>query len=281
MAHQCDFSCKRCGYTTPLKSNLKLHLRRKVECTPSMFDIDRSILMQELEGEPREKKRACVCGKTFTTRQALYYHRKTFKCEDNIHIDDDDIRSKVEELEREIKRLKQGGGSTTTINNTQNNIQNNIMINLQHDQVTKTNEFGKETLAHLDPGFLKSCLLKMYEGMKDYVSMVHFNPDVPENHNIRFKSTKNKTMDVFRHERWEETNHSSILDELIARGYKVLNHYYISNKTTDADVNKYQNEIQDWLWKMSLQNGIEYWKLRKDVCLLIKNSTIYTLAKTD
>jgi hypothetical protein len=278
-----EFECKRCGYCAKQKGNLKLHLTKKTICPPLKDEQSREALLDELYPVKSGLSHHCPCGKAFASRQGLYLHKR--KCNvtndeaTSAHLDKDVV---ILELQREILKMKDQINKTptpTTINNNTQNVQN-ITINMLSTSSRRLNNFGAENTEHIDSTFLKNCLLNLYDGVKEYVNEVHLNPEVPENHNIRFKSSKNKTLEIFKDDKWIETNQATILDTLIKNGYRVLNQFYMENIDSDSDIQSYQDQLNTWLWDISQQTGTAYWRLRKDICLLVKNSTIYALTKS-
>ena len=57
------YQCKRCGYTSPIKGNLKNHFKRKRICKPILQNIEIETLMEELEILDNTKKPICVLEK--------------------------------------------------------------------------------------------------------------------------------------------------------------------------------------------------------------------------
>jgi hypothetical protein len=278
-----EFTCKRCGYATTIKSNLKNHLTKKRVCEATHADDNREELVKELYGESKEKTLECACGKKYASRYGLTVHQK--KCAlcnpSNPNSTDGHV---ISDLMKEIDKLKEKiqvmecGGNTTTNNNTMNNTITIVMP--PQASPIELNDFGKEDMSHITDGMLKRCLLQLNTGVKNLVNEMHFNPNVPQNCNIRFKSARNKTLEIFKDQQWIEANQSTILDELIRSGYKVLFTFFFNNMETDNDLKSRQDTLNDWLQKLGILKGVDYYNLRKDICYLVKHSTVYALART-
>lgn len=249
-------------------------------------DIDIDTLKDELEysQKPSKEYRCESCCKHYSNRQSLYVHRKKCSLNDesrSVHNDGNELSvlEQLELLKKEVEMLRKNQ-STPSVSNTNNGTVNNITINmLNKDSDVQLNDFGKENIDHLNSEFMKTCLLKTFDGVKDYVNEVHFNPQVPENHNVRFKSAKRMTLEVFKDNIWWEENHASILDSMIRSGYKVLFKFFLQNLHSDAEFQKYQEQIHSWLSKISTLSGLEYFRLRNDICYIVKNKTLYALTK--
>lgn len=75
--HQCD----RCGYTTRIRNNLRMHLERKVPCKPILSTKTQEELLEVLNNKEVEYTmfECHHCYKRNKSRQALYYHKKVCK----------------------------------------------------------------------------------------------------------------------------------------------------------------------------------------------------------
>jgi hypothetical protein len=272
------FNCQRCGYETTAKSSMVTHLQKKKACPCTHATIERDILLQEINPPRKEPNHKCGhCDKSYTTRQALYNHKKKCIGLQNNNNEIENLKLQMIALEQKLKEMEtRSTTSASTINNNTMNQQNITNIHVGRDTLCS---FGKESMEHITPEFLKQCLLQTYDGVKTFVNELHCNPDVPENHNIRFKSTKQKLVEVYKDDRWIECNQTTTLDSLIKNGYKVLFQAFLDLQS-DPLIKEYQSEIQDWLNRISMHSGVPYYNLRRDICLLIKDRTMYALAKT-
>ena len=73
------WSCERCGYTTPIKCNLKKHLLASSSCSPSLSDIPVQQLL-DTHFPPISKHFTCDhCHKPFAFFQGKYRHQKFCK----------------------------------------------------------------------------------------------------------------------------------------------------------------------------------------------------------
>ena len=125
---------------------------------------------------------------------------------------------------------------------TQNNTNCNNTINCT--QNIYINNFGSENISHVSKEFLDKCLLNLKRGVCDYIEKVNFNPDVPENHTIRFedaRSVKVKESDDTR-------NLQPTVQTLIKNRCRELeNHYESNDEIRHVDTNIHFNIIRDHL----------------------------------
>jgi len=63
----------------------------------------------------------------------------------------------------------------------------------------------------------------VYKTMEELIRRIHCNPEHPENHNVRIKSTKKNLMDTRLDGEWIVTSQDDTLTDLIQSGYRILN----------------------------------------------------------
>lgn len=231
-----DWVCKRCLHATATKSNLLSHLRNKKEChvenNKGGVHIDIQAYINELLTVVQDpKKYSCPhCNYQFNHSQSMYRHFKTCKkisspADDTATKDEKDIL--IERLQAELETYKQKGNHTI-INNTNNGTIINITIN--------KNNFGAEDTSYISDDFIKYCIENPSRGIAQLIENIHYNPEHPENHNIRCKSLKNNIFEKFIDSEWTVCDASNTLDELIKKGYKIMNTYYMDNIHDNDDI---------------------------------------------
>jgi hypothetical protein len=178
----------------------------------------------------------------------------------------------IEELRDEVRSLRVDIANILCEQRVVNNITNNV-INLQ------VNNFGNEDMSHLSHDLLSHCLLNPSKGLPKLIDNIHYNPNVPCNHNIRYKSTKNNSFEKYVNEHWMECDASNTLDELIRKGYRVLNAHYMEHYMNHPDIQ--ENELkQRALERFRFLNDktcSEYHSIKRDLRLLVKDRTMYVI----
>jgi hypothetical protein len=271
--HKKKFICPRCGLECSLKANLTSHLNNKTLCEPKHSNISREDALKMFK---RERKLPCVtciyCNKMLSNKSIK---RHLTKCNQK-HVDINDIKTNDIEtkiINRVLDEIKEKIGVIQ--NNTYQTINNNntnVYVNL--------NTFGRENMEHLTNDFLSHCLLNPTKGITQLIENIHYNKDVPENNNIRFKSNKNNTFEKYYDSKWIECDASNTLDELIRKGYRVLSKhyadYFIENpEYYDDDIKRLAIERFRFLADTACQ---QYCSVKRDIRLLIKNKTAYVVA---
>lgn len=198
-----EYICKRCGYITKFKYSLRAHLLKKNECLADLENIEREKLIEDLDS--KKEKIAKVyncdkCNKEFANRQNKWKHEKICKVEKKI--------DKITELENKIKELE--SKQHITINNTNNTTNNNIIIN-------NLRPFGEENYDFVNSDMVKKivdpCSLFLY----NFVKLIHFNKEHPENWNYYINNTRTNKALIYREDVFNIEDKNDTLRELINR----------------------------------------------------------------
>lgn len=278
------FSCERCHYQTKHKQNLVHHLQIKTPCACTYSMREREEIIKDLtQREKRSNDRNCKqCGKV-VHKNSLSRHMKT--CKLNNTQDAQTQKEELEMLKKEVETLKQLFYSKNVQNITINTTNNNI-INTQNttNNITQTiNNFGSETTTHLSLEFLEHCIRNPKKGMSKLIENIHYNPEVPENHNLRCRSLKQNTFERLVDAEWRICDASNTLDELIRKGYRILNAYYAENVQSDPSFYDDEDRVQMYerFRFLSDTSCNDYFAVKRDLRLLVKDRTMYVLASPE
>ena len=141
----------------------------------------------------------------------------------------------------------------------ENNITNynNIVIN----------NFGKENIDYITDSMLKKMLKQGSKSIPSLIKEIHFNPDHPENHNVRINNKKLKFAEIRENNKWKYKHKKAVLDDLVDFGYVTLEEFKENNKTKLDELlrkgfsrlmTKYETEKEDILDEVELEvlNGM-------------------------
>jgi hypothetical protein len=180
----------------------------------------------------------------------------------------DSSKEMIDALIGVIKDLVSSKNNSTIMNNNNNTtITNNIQINLKN--------YGNEDISHMTKDFLDDCCVRLNEGMKNLVEQIHFNPDMPENHNIKWLSNKQNMYQVFVDGHWHAKEKCNALDELIKKGYKILAKHFFASE--NAELKKLSDQIQSYLFSLLDRKSENYYQLRRELHVMVYDNTIYVL----
>jgi len=126
------------------------------------------------EEKSAELPTGCVCkycGKTFSRKDVCKRHEKN-NCKE---------KYKMDVKNHTIINNYQ------TINNIQN-VQNNLQQNFNpFGQNVPINPFGKEDVSFLTNELMKSVVSNPDYGIPRLIRLIHFNPNIPQNQNVRLE----------------------------------------------------------------------------------------------
>ena len=190
-----EYGCSVCGYTSQLKQHVINHTKRKKNC---------GVGIKEIIEIPNEIK-CQYCYKNFSTQKTLEFHVKN-NCKHKDRVKDEEIRK----LKEENKLLKKEKNITNNIDNS-NNTYNIIIVNNYEDtDLTKlTDKIYNKIIKDSD---------EVYQIIPRLIKEIHFNPSIPENHNIVLsnRNKNNKHLQVFRNGHWEIEKKDTEIDNLIS-----------------------------------------------------------------
>ena len=207
--------CETCSIVFSRKQAYETHLKSKKH-------VKRS--------EPN-KLHVCGCGKSYSCKQSLYVHKKKCNkqsCEQQMNLfmeQLEKVQQKNEELKEELKQLK-AEKSVTTNNNT-NNIEtqnNNITINL--------NAHGCENLDYLSQTDLIDSIHHVFKSIPNLVAKIYFNPEHPENHNIKITDRRSPYISVYtKDNKWKLANKRDTVENMIDNSFLMLDDTFEGNKS--------------------------------------------------
>lgn len=241
--------CKECNKTFKRKDNYDRHMKSK------------------LHERNMSNKFVCECGKTYTYSQGLSRHKTTCKMLNSKLMSNkiETLQQEKEEMKRQIEELLdkfsqfQGQSTVNTTNNTHNiGTQNNIHIHI--------NAFGKENMDYITNEFMGECVKKIYNSVPSLLQKIHFDPEHPENHNIKITNKKLPHASVMSEDQqWKLVNKQDAIEDMIDKGYNMIDEKFredpsIYTEEKRKNYRKYQdnydNEDKDTLKR--LKNDVEY-----------------------
>ena len=258
------FICKRCNSIFTSKYNLKTHLLKKniCKCINNEYEGNVQLLIEELcERKLNDKTFDCeFCNMKFNQASGKSRHKKICK---NKPLDKITILEKtVEKLISKIEKLETQPNNTT--NNTQ--INNNLSIN-----GIKLRDFGRENMDAIPQSLVSTLFMDLR--FRELLANLHCDPNYPENQNVRIKSIKNNTMEIFRNNKWDLMTFTNGLTELLLQGHKIFKEYYQNdkNRILNEDMSEDElNEILKQLDKIELLNKNEIKPLKEDIKLMLE-----------
>jgi hypothetical protein len=267
-----EFTCRRCGYETNLKTNLIRHLSKKQVCPSTNENVDREMYIAEITSKDYNRKTydCKSCGKKFNNYQNRWAHKKICKGPeaDNIRVTTHSPNANNTTMTSQSHNQSHSNNTntnthtnahnttshtnahntnTTNNNTTNNNTTNNNTINI------KINDFGQENKSYLSHDYLS--MIFATRNVNNLFNNLHCDHEHPENHNVRVKSQKRKQMEVFEDGHWGVQDEDDTLEECIKQCYRILrNHgWKYKNDILKNELNDDEDEydsIRSWLEKL-------------------------------
>lgn len=269
------FVCERCGHDAKTKQNLITHLRKQKVCVATSSKRERDVIITELTTTTERKKRfECeFCKKKYSSSVGKCKHKKI--CPQRPDVLLQTMAKELAEVKAKLAALENKSSSSNSTLHTQNNYINTLTIQI--------NNYGNESTGHLTNAFLNHCLLNPSKGLTSLIEKIHYNKELPENHNVRHKSSKQNLMQRFIDNVWHDCDASNTLDELIKKGYRILSTYYTKHIANNPEIieDEMQSRIYERFRFLCDKKSIEYCAVKRDLRVLVKDKTMYLLAPSD
>lgn len=185
-----EFSCSVCDYTSFYKSNISNHINKKNKCGDNPKIIKTT------------KKISCdYCNKNYKTKVTLSNHLKICKLKNTLK--DLYISKKDDEIAKLKEELKHSKRNQTV------NVNIGTVVNIQ------LNSYRNTDMSKISDTHFSRALNRTLMSIPQLIEYTHFNPKLPENHNIYISNKKNKHAMVYNGKEWELKNQVETIDRLI------------------------------------------------------------------
>ena len=187
------------------------------------------------------KKATCeYCQRNFTRKDNLTKHLKICKSkkknEELVLLQS----NKIMEMEEEIKKLKMN-----QIHQTNNNITNNI------NNTININNYGDENLKHLRSRDFANLLNGIYSAVPKLIEKIHFDPEHPENQNIKYTNKKLPYLKIMKNNKWQfVSKKDELLDLIDNKCFMLKEKYYEILEKNKCNITEIQrNKIEEFMNK--------------------------------
>ena len=269
--------CNTCNVTFKRKSNYNRHLL-------SSFHVE-----NEKNGITHAKSYLCPCGRTYSTNQSLCRHKKTctyrpqsaiekiellentvLEQQQNYQQEREQHQKERDELRAQIAILMDKHACTNTTNN--NNIETNIET--QNNTINiHINAFGQENIDHIDDKTIKACIERVYKSVPAILEKIHFDPNHPENHNIKITNKKLPYASVMGDNRkWKTVDRKDAIETMVFNGYNLLDEKYPETKMELSE--RKQEHFEGFQNRFEEEDKDLRKQLKTDVELLVLNSLV-------
>ena len=294
------YICKRCGYTVNHKYNFVKHLQRKNVCKPILENIDINTIKHQFNVEVgnnffevtpfdsqltpidsqltpfdslnnasscmKNKLFQCnYCQKELSKNSNLHRHLKICKAKKQV-VDNNqtlnDLQKQIDSLSLKVDK-KKAAKTNITNNNNCNNV-NNTNINIQ------LNGFGEENLDYITPEYIYALAQGPSLAIPKLLKKIHFNPEHPENMNVKLTNKKLPLMNVYNdaQKKWIFKDKKDTITTMVEQGYSIID--------DNLSEKKHNSEMKNFLKfseRYEKDDKIVLKRLNKNVELLLINKS--------
>lgn len=212
-----NYECPRCHYSTNVKCNILKHLIRAEPCKTLYSNIERSLIIEDINKKPSKEFVCEVCTKSYAFQSGLLKHLKSHTQEE----------IEIAKANQNIETVVHGDNNnvvSTIDNSVDNSVDNSIHI---ENLTINILPFGKELTDHVesDTQLLDECVKNIsLRGIPNIVKAIFFNDDVPQNQNVKIGRERNPPqMLVFNEQgKWESQDRQRIIHDMIVKGHGIL-----------------------------------------------------------
>lgn len=224
--------CHRCGYEANTPYKVKRHLEKVKICTPFLKNITREEAREIIINSSKRKK---ALNNKLKSKKISVKNKEKAKFEkakkkweeekkllsnhiNNLEVMNSKLHSDVSNL------IEKVGTSNITNNNTINNATINIVIN----------NYGNEDKSYITKQFVEMLLKQPVNNtVLKMLKHIHFNPDHPENMNVRITDISRPYARVYNDKKWMILNRKDVIEDMVKRSKDI-----IDEKSDDNEVNK-------------------------------------------
>lgn len=197
-----EYKCSGCDYVSYIKSHVKDHINKKNKCKEDELKIIVNLINFDCE----------YCNKKFSIKSNLTRHLKTCKVRKSNILKELEIeKEKVKNLEQKLAVAEALANKPTTVNNNQINIQ--------------LTPWNNPTLPEDIEKYYKEAVRKIFLAIPTLIKQIHFNSELPQNHNISITNMRSGTAKVFNGKEWETMDQNELVNSLIDDYELSLNDY--------------------------------------------------------
>lgn len=267
----------------------------KKDNNAELLDKKMRDVCEVMDKNGKVKYRCFYCGGLYSRKNNLVSHIKKF-CKGTEEKKDFILSSEnkqesminLEELKKHLDEIAKNAKVVNNYTNTTNNVQTNFF---------QLNAYGKENPIKISEEVLSKVIMNPMKGIPDLISMHHFNPSCPENHNVRYNGKRSFYVDVFNGNFWEAKDKGEVIyDMIVAKkdiaddyfddavekkkvGEKIKDNYNSFSEKIDRYVNAIINEL-NYGKELIEQDKELYKQLYKQVELMMINAQRILILKS-
>jgi len=248
--------CNKCNKVFTYNYLLIRHQSRKTSCIPKSAQTELNIVglddkIREIDSTIKKRFDQSINSKNFKCYLCLV----NFTNKSNLSRHCINYCIKKKQLENEKKNLilsKKNLQEKIYQNNnilTQNiNIENNTNIVVNIINPFKINSFGQEDVTHIRREDYIKYMSTYFRGFLSFIENIHFNKNVPENHNVYISNINSKYAIVYENSQWKLKDRDEVIDKIKSDKFNFLDKK-VEDMDKDLDI-KVKNRFEDFRNKL-------------------------------
>jgi hypothetical protein len=241
------YECPRCAYVCINIGDLRKHLARKNKCENTISDIAIEDIIIENCKIQNEHIKCEFCENLYANQRSMDAHVKSClknKTQDEIYNIVKNLRENIKEKDKIIEKrgeiiekcnetideknkIIKDIEKNKTINNgvifngiNNGTVNNNTAITINN--TIKLLSLQSTDKSHITDKFLYECISSCMSSVIKLIEKIHFNPLVPQNHNIYIRNIKSKYLLAYNGKSWLLKDRAEAIADLIIDGENMM-----------------------------------------------------------
>ena len=250
-----SFDCTVCARTFSRKYHFDRHITTKKH-------IDK-IENNEINSTPKKTFSCVNCAKSYLHRSGLSKHRHQCKKKNSVPIEEVEIMKCQFEKEKEAMQ-KQIEDLLLSQKYHTNNIGTQVNITI--------NAFGKENIDYITDKQCLKIVNQVFNSIPAAAQIVFFNPDHPENHNIKIPNKKEPYAMIMKDDQtWEMTDRKKAIETMTQKSYGIAEESY--GKVYEQITPSKRETFEKFMDKMNNQDSNLWTRFKKELEMKVIGAT--------
>lgn len=254
-----SFECKDCV----LKFHRKYHLDRHIDTKKHKDKLERD----KVVNANLTKTFPCsFCTKVFVHASSRSKHQSVCKMKTMVSIKEvEALRSQFEKEKEAMQKQIEDLLLSSKTNHINTNIGTQVNINI--------NAFGNENIDYIDDKSILACIDRVYRSIPSLLEKIHFDPEHPENHNIKITNKKLPYASVMGvNQKWKTVDRKDAIDTMVSNGYNLLDEKYTENK--DKFTSSKQQRFEGFQSRFETDDKEVIKQIKSEVDIMVLNGSV-------
>jgi hypothetical protein len=245
IAKNSSFECQNCKKQYKTKKYYENHIKT---CNTFIQNQHQCQYCKKQLSSNKSKNNHLKICQTKQCQIAIEEHKKKETSNtNNIQTQNNNNQNIVNNITYNIKNIKQINRPSTYINNGQDSSDD------EEYDIAKINNFGKENIDYISKETLDT--LTDHIDIQKLIELKHFNPEHPENHNIR--SNTRKSLKILTENKWKVHPKDDVFNQIFNRSKSQLFQIFLDHRIVNRH-NLTDEEIEEISQRWSNYNKVHF-----------------------